>query len=65
MKNMEKREYNGLVTTRMTVESPDIMAISNAKIKAKVNTSTDEWEEKSTDNGDLPILNTTISSSLE
>lgn len=61
MKNMEKREYNGLVTTRMTVESPDIMATSNAKIKAKVDTSTDEWVEETP----ATSLTTTISSSIE
>lgn len=63
MKNMEKREYNGLVTTRMTVESPDIMATSNSKIKVKtqdISSSTTEWEE------DTPAdaLSTTITNSL-
>ena len=61
MKDMEKREYKGLVTTRMTVESPDIMATSKAKIKAKVDTSTDKWVEDNT----AGELTTTISSSIE
>lgn len=45
MKNMEKREYDGLQTTRLTVESPDIMATSKAKLKVKTS-STEEWKEE-------------------
>ena len=61
MKDMEKREYKGLVTTRMTVESPDIMATSNSKIKVKtVKTGTKEWVEEDVGTP----LPTTISSEL-
>lgn len=63
MKNMEKREYDGLQTTRLTVESPDIMATSNSKIKVKtqdISSSTTEWEEVP----DAGTLSTTITNSF-
>lgn len=44
MKNMEKREYDGLQTTRLTVEAPNIMATSKAKIKAE--SKTQDWVEE-------------------
>ena len=62
MKNMEKREYDGLQTTRLTVESPDIMATSEAKVKVKTGTSsTEDWktEEVSTP------LSTSITTSFD
>lgn len=64
MKNMEKKEYDGLLTTRLTVESPDIMATSKAKVKVKTGTSsTEDWVD--VDESTLPTLSTTISSTIE
>ena len=63
MKDMEKREYNGLVTTRMTVESPDIMAESSSKIKVKtegISPTTEQWKDETPDTP----LPTTITNSL-
>ena len=58
MKNMEKREYDGLQTTRLTVEAPNIMATSEAKVKVKTGTSsTKDWT--SVDGGELSTSITT------
>lgn len=40
---MNRIEYTGLTTTRITVECSSLMDTSNARISVKTNTDTKEW----------------------
>lgn len=57
---MEKKHYTGLYTRRIVAECEPLMVTSQAKLKVKTATATDEWREE-----DGGMLATSITTTLE